>query len=213
MLSMPNPADYLPPAMQAHLMGPVDYDDAERLQQRLVYEAGGRTDGRIHVLICEHRPIITVGRSGSHAHVRLAADELTSRQLEVRWVNRGGGCLIHGPGQIAVYPIVPLADRGWTVGEYLDRLQRGMLGTLAELGVAGEIKPGRHGVWGRGGLVAGIDRLKRHSPESGIISRSNVVSGEVPVCIPTRRESHLDGIGALNSGPSARRTRRGPERV
>ncbi len=29
-------------------------------------------------------------------------------QIEVRWVNRGGGCLVHCPGQLAVYPIVPL---------------------------------------------------------------------------------------------------------
>jgi lipoate-protein ligase B len=34
--------------------------------------------------------------------------------------------VLHAPGQLAVYPIVPLGLFGWTVGEYLRRLQRGM---------------------------------------------------------------------------------------
>ncbi len=61
------------------------------LQQRLVYEAGGRQDATITLLVCEHPPIITIGRGGSRAQLRASAAELASRQIEVRWVNRGGG--------------------------------------------------------------------------------------------------------------------------
>jgi lipoyl(octanoyl) transferase len=144
------------PALEVHLLGMLDFDQAEQFQQRLVYEAGGRADGQITVLVCEHKPIITVGRDGSYADVRLSTKELISRQLELRWVNRGGGCLIHGPGQLAVYPIVPLERRGWSVGEYLRRFQAGLMAMLDSLGISGETKEGRYGVWARTGLVAAM---------------------------------------------------------
>ncbi|HEX7379706.1 MAG TPA: hypothetical protein VF278_21460, partial [Pirellulales bacterium] len=114
------------PAVEAHLLGQVEFDDCLALQQRLVYEAIGRRDGQITLLICEHPLKITVGRQGSRSHIRLSQHELKSRQIEVRWVNRGGGCLVHAPGQLAVYPIVPLEPWSLSVGEYLARLQRGL---------------------------------------------------------------------------------------
>jgi lipoyl(octanoyl) transferase len=126
------------------------------LQQRLVFDAGGQDDGQITMLVCEHPPVVTVGRLGSRAHVRFAPRELASRQLTVRWVNRGGGALLHGPGQLAIYPIVPLTYYRWTVGEYLTRLQRGLLDTLEDVGISGLARPGSHGIWGRSGQLAMI---------------------------------------------------------
>jgi lipoyl(octanoyl) transferase len=145
------------PAVESFFLGPIDFETCLALQQRLVFEAGGRNDGQISLLICEHPAVITVGRLGSRAHIRLSPRELASRQLEVRWVNRGGGCLLHAPGQLAIYPIVPLTWHAWSVGEYLARLERGILATLAELGIEGQIPSGAQagrGVWGRSGQLA-----------------------------------------------------------
>ena len=64
-----------------HLLGTVDFEDCLSLQRRLAYDALSRADGRIVVLICEHPPLITIGRSGSRAHVRLTGAELAQRQL------------------------------------------------------------------------------------------------------------------------------------
>jgi lipoyl(octanoyl) transferase len=142
------------PAVQVHLLGRIDYGLCLALQQRLVYEASGRTDGQISFLICEHDGLISVGRQGSRGHVRMSPRTLESQRLAVQWVNRGGGCVLHQPGQLAVYPIVPLAWHNWTVGEYLARLQDGIAASLVELGIAAETRPGRHGVWGRTGQLA-----------------------------------------------------------
>src|SRR5436190_1900312 len=106
-----------------HLLGTVDFEDCLSLQRRLAYDALSRPDGRIVVLICEHPPLITIGRSGSRADVRLTAAELADRQLEIRNISRGGGAVLHSPGQLAIYPIVPLTLHGWTIGDYLRRLQ------------------------------------------------------------------------------------------
>jgi lipoyl(octanoyl) transferase len=143
-------------AVQAYLLGLIDYADCLALQQRLVYETAGRDDGLISLLICEHPAIITIGRQGSRSHVHMSRRELTSRRLELRWVNRGGGCLLHAPGQLAVYPIVPLEWHGFRVGDYLDRLQAGLLAALADLRFQGRTCPRRYGVWGRSGQVAAM---------------------------------------------------------
>ncbi len=142
------------PAVEAYLLGTVDFDICLALQQRLVYETAGRTDGQISLLLCEHPLSITIGRQGSRAHLRLEPRELLSRRVEVRWVNRGGGCLVHAPGQLAVYPIVPLERHGFSVGDYLARLQSGILAALADMRFQGSTRPEGEGIWGRAGQVA-----------------------------------------------------------
>ncbi|NQT40811.1 MAG: lipoyl(octanoyl) transferase, partial [Planctomycetes bacterium] len=145
-----------PPVMEAHLLATVDYHRCVELQKRLVYESGGRTDGQITLLLCEHASIITVGRAGSPGEIHIGTAERRSRQLDVQWVNRGGGCMVHTPGQLAVYPIVPLSWHGMSVGRYLDCLQKGLLAALAELGIRGRTEPGRYGIWGRSGQLAAL---------------------------------------------------------
>lgn len=145
-----------PPALAAHLLGLIDFDACLALQHRLVYEAAGRVDGQITLLVCEHPLAITIGRLGSRGHVRARRGELASHELEPRWVNRGGGCLVHAPGQLAIYPIVPLEWRGWTVGEYLGRLQAGLAAAVGDAGFAASTRPGRFGLWGHTGQIAAV---------------------------------------------------------
>lgn len=156
MLTDPRQTIRRPPAIEAHLLGTVEFDDCLTLQQRLVYETAGRTDRQITLLLCEHPLKITVGRLGSRSHIHLSRHELISRQIEVRWVNRGGGCLVHAPGQLAIYPVVPLDRSSLTVGDYLERLQRGLSDALAELHCQVHSLPGRFGLWAQSGQVVAV---------------------------------------------------------
>ncbi len=151
-----------PFAVQFHLLGTVPFEDFLVLQQRLVFEAGGHDDGRITVLLCEHPTLISIGRGGSRGHIRLTNEQLRLRQLPVRWVSRGGGCVLHGPGQIAVYPIVPLAWHGWTVGQYVNRLRVALTGMLEDLGVHREGPDAPGGIWGRSGQLVSWGLAVRH---------------------------------------------------
>ena len=128
----------------------------------MAYDALTRGDGRIAVLICEHPPLVTIGRAGSRAHVRLSGAELNQRQLEVRYLSRGSGAILHGPGQLAVYPIVPLDWHGWTVGEYLRRLQQALCSTLIDLRIKPHAKEGSYSLCGRMGLLAAIGVSVKH---------------------------------------------------
>lgn len=156
MSTAPRPAARPDPAIAAHLLGVVDFESCLALQQRLVYETSGRSDGQISLLLCEHPLLVTVGRNGSRGDVRFDAGELASHKLDVRWVNRGGATLLHAPGQLAIYPIVPLEWHGFTVGEYLTRLQAGVSAALAEVGIQIREETDRFGVWGRSGQLASI---------------------------------------------------------
>jgi lipoyl(octanoyl) transferase len=60
----------------------------------------------------------------------------------------------HAPGQLAIYPIVRLAARGWSVRAYRERLQAGMVQVLARLGLAPQVRPGSPALWGRSGVLA-----------------------------------------------------------
>lgn len=157
------------PALEAFLLGPIAFERALSLQQRLVEQCRDRDDGQIILLLCEHPPIITVGRGGSPDQVAMQSGPVRNRQIEVRWVNRGGGCLVHCPGQLAIYPITPLRWHGFSVGEYLDRFQAAIVESLADLNVSAHAKPqpphvsaSRGFVWGRTGQLAAIGVAVRH---------------------------------------------------
>lgn len=148
----PDPDDTV---LQVYLLGAVDFDDALTLQRRLAYEVAG--DRRQAALIlCEHAPLITVGRQGSRAHILCDADELRTRQWPVRWVNRGGGCFLHAPGQLAVYPILALDRLGLSIPAYLSRLHDTLVAVAADCTIGVTAVPDRPGVWAGGRLLAGV---------------------------------------------------------
>jgi len=142
-------------ALQAYVLGPVDFDAALALQRRLVYQVSGDRSASALVL-CEHPPLITVGRQGSWNNVLCEAEELVARHWKVRWVNRGGGCLLHQPGQLAIYPILALDRLGLGLQDYIERLQEVVVAVLDDFSIRAHTRPGQPAVWVGDRPVAGI---------------------------------------------------------
>jgi lipoyl(octanoyl) transferase len=142
-------------AVHAYLLGTVPFEAALRLQRRLHYEVSGDRS-QAGVILCEHAPILTVGRQGSRAHILFEPEELWQRQWPIRWVNRGGGSLLHLPGQLAIYPILPLDSLGLGVQAYLDHLHQLVQDLLDDFGVRGEMRAGQPGIWVNGRLIAAV---------------------------------------------------------
>lgn len=141
-------------SLEVHLLGLVDFDACLHLQERLVEELSRRDDGHGAILVCEHPPLITVGRDGSRAQITCNPEELAAREIEVRWLSRGGGCLFHAPGQLAVYPIIPLDRRGLGLADYRERLEGAVIDACGELRVPAWRQPDLPGVWCRCGQLA-----------------------------------------------------------
>jgi lipoyl(octanoyl) transferase len=97
-----------------------------------------------------------VGRDGSREHVGYEAHDLAAREWPLRWVNRGGGCLLHAPGQVAVYPILALDRLGLDLQGYLDRLHGVLLDVITNMEVPAQVRPGRAGIWVNGRLLAHV---------------------------------------------------------
>ena len=141
--------------LQAYLLGSLDFDTALRLQRRLHFEVTG--DRRQAALVlCEHPPLITIGRQGSRAHLHVEPEELRTRRWPVRWVNRGGGCLLHMPGQFALYSIMPLDRLGCTVSDYLHRLGAAIGDALGDFSIHATIRIDERGIWAGDRMLAAL---------------------------------------------------------
>jgi lipoyl(octanoyl) transferase len=140
--------------LEIHLLGMLDFDAALFLQERLVYEISGRDTLDGALLLCEHPPMITVGRDGSREQILADPLQLAARQIETRWLNRGGGCVVHGPGQLVAYPIIPLERLGLGLLEYRTRLEQGVIKMAEEFQAAARCRPDSSSLWCRSGQFA-----------------------------------------------------------
>jgi lipoyl(octanoyl) transferase len=142
------------PSLETYLLGHVDFLEVQALQRRFVYELGERSGASL--ILCEHPPTISVGRSGSRAHI--VPDDVTLRALGIRvhWVNRGGGCVLHLPGQITAYLAISLSPLGLTLAGYLAGLERAILGVLDEFAIRAAASPDHSGIFVGAARIASV---------------------------------------------------------
>ena len=76
--------------------------------------------------------------------------------IDVTDTDRGGRVTYHGPGQLVAYPIVSLKPYGDDVHEYIGRMERVMIESLAEWGVEAVCIEGQTGVWARDRKIGSI---------------------------------------------------------
>ena len=98
-------------------------------------------------ILCEHPPTISIGRSGSRAHIAADDEVLRGMGIRVHYVNRGGGCILHLPGQLAAYLLMPLEACGLTLQAYVDRLHDTIEQILTEFDLTGATRPDVPGVF------------------------------------------------------------------
>jgi lipoyl(octanoyl) transferase len=144
------------PALEVYMLGLVDFDELQMLQRRLVYELGDDEDRGAILILCEHPPTISIGRSGSRAHIATDDETLAGMGIRTFYVNRGGGSILHVPGQLAAYLLMPLAVRGLSLQGYIDRLQSAVVGVLAEFDLAGAPRPDIPGIFSGPARIATI---------------------------------------------------------
>ena len=134
----------------------VGYDEAARLQQEL---HGARCAGTVPdtLLLLEHAPVYTLGRSANPAHILWDDTTLARRGIERAVTSRGGDVTYHGPGQLVGYPIIHLGERGMGVLDYVGALEEVLIAALARLGLPGAGRdPRNRGVWVGNDKIAAI---------------------------------------------------------
>ena len=144
--------------MNVRWLGRMAFAEALALQEQLV--ADKRADHSLgdELLLLEHDPVYTIGRTPNQSSL-LGAAHLPYPLFPI---NRGGQATYHGPGQLIGYPIIDLRRCGQDLHRYLRWLEDLLVETLAELGIAATTRSGLTGVWVENRKIASIGVGVRH---------------------------------------------------
>jgi lipoic acid synthetase len=138
--------------------GCLDYGQALRRQRTLVEDRiADRTPDRL--ILVEHPPVVTVGRSGGPSDLRVSREALERAGIELYEVERGGQATYHGPGQLVAYPIIKLRVKD--LHQYLGLLLKTTACLLDSYGLKPEMKTGRPGLWVEGAKIASVGMAAR----------------------------------------------------
>lgn len=135
-------------------LGRMPYKECWTLQQSLFdellarkHDPATRQDEAGYLLLVEHPPVYTLGKSG-HAENMLVSEEfLRSHGAEYYHIDRGGDITFHGEGQIVGYPILDLERIGIGLRQYIDSLEEAVIHTVAAYGIVAGRIAGASGVW------------------------------------------------------------------
>jgi lipoate-protein ligase B len=144
------------PSLLVADLGLLSYADALALQREV---ARARISGAIAddvLLLVEHPPVVTLGRSSKQQHLLASPALLSARGIELFEVERGGDVTFHGPGQLVGYPVVDLKRHKQDLHWYLRQVEEALIRGLAPFGIVGERSAGQTGVWTQGRKLASI---------------------------------------------------------
>jgi len=181
-------------------LGLTPYEEALELQRALARE---RISGAIPediLLLVEHPPVVTMGRSAKSRNLISSKDFLASRGVELFEVERGGDVTFHGPGQLVGYPIIDLKRHKQDLHWFLRQVEEALIRTLAAYTIPGERSSGFTGVWTNGRKIASTSSGSSDSARDVKPTRS--AKSTVTPLRSSRR-----GAAATSEAPQARQNR------
>ncbi|MCF7929334.1 MAG: lipoyl(octanoyl) transferase LipB [Spirochaetales bacterium] len=99
------------------------------------------------LLLVEHPPVITMGRTGKAGDILAEPDFLRKQGVEIHTIERGGEATYHGPGQIVGYLIVKFPGR-LDVRTFVDGVEEVFIRLLdREYGINAQRVREHRGVW------------------------------------------------------------------
>ena len=139
--------------VRLHDIGRIKYADALAFQEKLFNTlvenklSCNSNEHQHHLLLCEHFPVITVGKSGKDSNILISESLLEEKGVELYHINRGGDVTFHGTGQITGYPILDLDFFTSDLKQYMRLLEEVMIQTIAKYNLKGYRIDGATGVW------------------------------------------------------------------
>jgi len=137
--------------MKFRWLGRISYSEGLALQQDLV-DAHLTGTGEDTILLLEHDPVYTIGRTRDRTSLR-DPDSLPFPVIET---NRGGQATFHGPGQLVGYLILDLTRYGKDLHFYLREIESFLIDFVADFGINSHRRDGLTGVWTEDRKMASI---------------------------------------------------------
>ena len=145
-------------ALCVRWLGRLNFADALELQEKIVGEKRSDPNKADTVLLLEHDPVYTIGRTPDQTSLR-GGSHLPHPLFKI---NRGGQATYHGPGQLIGYPIIDLRRCGQDLHKYLRWIENLLIEFLSEFGIEAQRREGLTGVWVQQRKIASIGVGVRH---------------------------------------------------
>lgn len=174
------------------------YEDAWRVQQQLHQDVcAGRRDAA--VLSLQHPATLTLGKHASSNHLLVSEKELRQEGIELLRVDRGGEVTAHQPGQITIYPILPISRLRLSPRKYIDHLCGAVINLLREFGVQGHLDEEFPGVWVGSSKICAVgvrirSRVSMHGLALNVSNDLSLFNKIVPCGIQNRGVTSLREI-------------------
>jgi lipoyl(octanoyl) transferase len=139
-------------------LGRINFADALALQEDIVAGKREDHDAPDEILLLEHDPVYTIGRTPDKSSL-LGAAHLP---YPLFGINRGGQATYHGPGQLMAYPIIDLRQCGHDLHHYLRWLEQTLIDFLRGHEIPAVRREGLTGVWIGNRKIASIGVGVRH---------------------------------------------------
>ncbi|MBI2485746.1 MAG: lipoyl(octanoyl) transferase LipB [Deltaproteobacteria bacterium] len=164
----------------------LDYSSGLCFQDELRRRAlsnGDKSKG--FLLLCDHKPVITVGRFGKEDNILGSRDDLKKYGIEIYRTERGGDVTFHGPGQLVGYPIINLRDFKLGVKSYVHLLEETIIRVLKDFDIEGERIEKYPGVWiGKEKIAAIGVHVKKHITAHGFALNVNTNLSYFSLIVP-----------------------------
>jgi lipoyl(octanoyl) transferase len=144
--------------LHAHWLGPVSFADALAQQEEIVRRKHARPETVDELLLLEHDPVYTIGRTPNRSSLR-DADHLPHPLFQI---NRGGQATYHGPGQLVGYFLLDLRHYRQDLHRYLRWIESLLIELLAQYDIGATTRAGLTGVWVEERKIASIGVGVRH---------------------------------------------------
>jgi lipoate-protein ligase B len=167
-------------------VGLSNYRDCYKIQEA-VHEAckSGRL-GAGALLMTEHRPVLTLGKNADESFLLNA-----SQGIDVVRTDRGGEVTAHMPGQMVVYPILPLGKYRLLARAYVELLQASVIELLNFFEIPAELSPDYPGVWVADEKICAVgvrirERISMHGIALNVCNELDLFGKIVPCGISNR---------------------------
>lgn len=106
--------------------------------------------------LLEHEPVFTMGRNANKEHI------LSSADIPVIPIDRGGQVTYHGPGQLIIYLLIDIKRRALGVRKLVTLIEQSIIRTLNEYQLTAHAKQEAPGVYINDAKIAALGlRIKK----------------------------------------------------
>lgn len=136
-------------------LGQKDYKEVWDIQ-KVIHEKRVQNKLCNTLLLVEHPPVITMGKSGKNTNLLLSPQVLEQKGIAYYEIERGGDVTFHGPGQLVGYPIFNVKEGFAGIKPFVNKMEDAIIQTLAKFGISGEKREKMIGIWAEGRKICSV---------------------------------------------------------